>query len=1127
MHRSSSLSLKISNPDYLIKHVNSVLDSNQFVKKTHALSTAVNVIHTQVTPINNNSHNHTNYPTENNSSNPHLSNTTLTTETSNTTLSHKKWNSMDASSAERHTLDTFEQAYSSEEDEDSDLDITGVTRDHYDNSIVTTKTIVHPSTHFEFHFEFGSKRPPSAVIASPDSPTSCMSEEEEQYDNLFSDKEPNNSYKLSNEEHSRYNLSDGLSDGEHNSSDTLSDEDQPSEEEHDNSDEEHSNGDVISVEDNSTDTLDTVHLPSVTTEAMEAYENITENIYIGSATGRSMAEESMPCECKYDSELDDMSEACGDDTICINRMMFMECIMQDCPCGRLCRNRRFQLGQYARVDVIKTEKKGYGLRALDDLPMNTFIMEYIGEVIPQSEFIMRTREYDAEGFKHYYFMTLKNDEIIDATRRGCLARFINHSCSPNCVTQKWVIGKKMRIGIFTKRPIKSGEELTFDYKFERYGATAQECYCGEYNCKGFIGSDEKTVDEEIKDNKLINIFSSDEDENESEDEDVDIIIQRQIKAEPLQDPDMAQSFVKRMLNSVGKPRLVNKLLMRLKMTNPNNSQGREILKTIIRLHGLKMLKFWLGEWKNNEAIVIKVLQVLKQLPLANRNGLEDCKLYDVVQKFIDHDNDDISQLSHTLLDRWNQLKCVYRIPKRNHLEIADKPTVSIEEDTPTETVMSSKKKHKFISTREYFDPDDDYFEYLTLDSTLSDIESKMQYPPQPMIPIAPKAMMDASNMKRESLCKSYNHKRESISKRESINNTSPLLTQSPLLTSYQSPLPTYQSPLLTFYQSPTLTSYQSPTSTPYQYLPHKRSSHFNCHVNIIDSTIKANHGILMTTSTSTGSNSTSTMTSNNSIVNSNFNHSSSTTDVTLSPTDVTLSSTDAIHSPLDNIHHSDSHNNIDQLNYYHHYPPATMDEYYYYTYYRQHYDLTPANGLPAQNTLPSNWQAAMTEDGSTYYYNTSTLETQWELPEEKTAAIEMIDCKKPSVMTEYEDSPTSSKGSHLLTPTASTSESIDAEEGIYLNDIDLKREVGKVVTRHLSAKQQSLWKGDKYLFKDLARKVTHHIVDRELQSGRRIKSMDGSLRIKIERFIDVYGSDYVLKLIHRNNSTNNSPSTYI
>ncbi|RUS27589.1 hypothetical protein BC938DRAFT_483033, partial [Jimgerdemannia flammicorona] len=131
-------------------------------------------------------------------------------------------------------------------------------------------------------------------------------------------------------------------------------------------------------------------------------------------------------------------------------------------------------------------------------------MEYIGEVIPNVEFVKRTKDYEAEGLEHFYFMTLKSDEIIDATKKGCLARFMNHSCNPNCVTQKWVVGKKMRIGIFTTRPVEAGEELTFDYKFERFGngknphlliyllcyrhrATAQNCYCGEVNCKGIIG----------------------------------------------------------------------------------------------------------------------------------------------------------------------------------------------------------------------------------------------------------------------------------------------------------------------------------------------------------------------------------------------------------------------------------------------------------------------------------------------------------------------------------------------------------------------------------------------------------------------------------------------------------------
>lgn len=170
-------------------------------------------------------------------------------------------------------------------------------------------------------------------------------------------------------------------------------------------------------------------LPSATADAMETYVNISENIYCGSATGKSIAEESMPCECKYQPDVDDLDAACGDDNYCINRMMFMECTADDCPCGRYCRNRRFQLRQYARVDVIRTEKKGFGLRALTDLPTyeyfffyeqlrevkyinyrNAFIMEYIGEVIPNKEFIRRTKQYEASGLEHYYFMTLKTDE---------------------------------------------------------------------------------------------------------------------------------------------------------------------------------------------------------------------------------------------------------------------------------------------------------------------------------------------------------------------------------------------------------------------------------------------------------------------------------------------------------------------------------------------------------------------------------------------------------------------------------------------------------------------------------------------------------------------------------------------
>jgi SET domain-containing protein len=96
-------------------------------------------------------------------------------------------------------------------------------------------------------------------------------------------------------------------------------------------------------------------------------------------------------------------------------------------------------------------------------------MEYIGEVLPHSSFVKRTREYSLAGVEHFYFMSLQSDEVIDATKKGCLARFINHSCNPNCHLEKWVVGSKLRIGIFTIKRVAEGEELTFDYQFERYG----------------------------------------------------------------------------------------------------------------------------------------------------------------------------------------------------------------------------------------------------------------------------------------------------------------------------------------------------------------------------------------------------------------------------------------------------------------------------------------------------------------------------------------------------------------------------------------------------------------------------------------------------------------------------------
>lgn len=96
-------------------------------------------------------------------------------------------------------------------------------------------------------------------------------------------------------------------------------------------------------------------------------------------------------------------------------------------------------------------------------------MEYVGEVLDYDQFYKRAQTYSDENNLHHYFMSLKGDTVIDATMKGNISRFINHSCDPNAETQKWTVNGELRIGFFSKRDIVAGEEITFDYQFKRFG----------------------------------------------------------------------------------------------------------------------------------------------------------------------------------------------------------------------------------------------------------------------------------------------------------------------------------------------------------------------------------------------------------------------------------------------------------------------------------------------------------------------------------------------------------------------------------------------------------------------------------------------------------------------------------
>lgn len=172
--------------------------------------------------------------------------------------------------------------------------------------------------------------------------------------------------------------------------------------------------------------------------------------------------------------------------------MNFECSALSCPSMIYCSNRHFQLFQDRLVYPIKTKFKGWGLAAGEFIPKNSFVMQYVGEVFSVDSDIGRKRIKRYKGSTCTYLMRIENNEVIDPTYSGNIARFINHSCDPNCQTRKWTILNEICVGIFTLKDIRENEELTFDYQFDFFKTAFTRCYCGAAGCKGYLGVARKT-----------------------------------------------------------------------------------------------------------------------------------------------------------------------------------------------------------------------------------------------------------------------------------------------------------------------------------------------------------------------------------------------------------------------------------------------------------------------------------------------------------------------------------------------------------------------------------------------------------------------------------------------------------
>lgn len=156
------------------------------------------------------------------------------------------------------------------------------------------------------------------------------------------------------------------------------------------------------------------------------------------------------CGCKPEDP-----SPCGRNSDCINMHLNFECEKATCPAGVACQNQKLRNREYADLKIVKTQHRGFGAICMKDIPEDTFIIEYVGELIDSNEFNRRMDDKIQKKEKDFYFLTIESDLYVDAEPAGNLARFINHSCEPNCVTRKVLVDGNTRIGIFSNQAIKA------------------------------------------------------------------------------------------------------------------------------------------------------------------------------------------------------------------------------------------------------------------------------------------------------------------------------------------------------------------------------------------------------------------------------------------------------------------------------------------------------------------------------------------------------------------------------------------------------------------------------------------------------------------------------------------------
>lgn len=145
-----------------------------------------------------------------------------------------------------------------------------------------------------------------------------------------------------------------------------------------------------------------------------------------------------------------------------------------------------------RLEARRSPIHGNGVFAVVDIPAGKTLIQYKGELITHKKADKRYADTSDTG--HTFLFTLNEKYIVDANVDGNKARWINHSCAPNCqaVIREHGSGKarKDKVMIESIREIKAGEELTYDYGIRLDEPHTKKmkaiwgCRCGAPECTG-------------------------------------------------------------------------------------------------------------------------------------------------------------------------------------------------------------------------------------------------------------------------------------------------------------------------------------------------------------------------------------------------------------------------------------------------------------------------------------------------------------------------------------------------------------------------------------------------------------------------------------------------------------------